>query len=344
MSEPSFNELRTAYVNGRRGEDKADKTFAGYKYSIDRYERFLTENNIHYTDIDQGTDISIDLENHNTTTISDKNLLDYFVMWMIHDEGYAKSTVQTTYNYVQPFIKFLLREDYIEYDAPDATTLSQYITYGTTIQKEKWNEDYVAITPEQFEQIIENTPAPKFRNKLILTLLYTTGMRRAELAELKLNDINLNNREIQVPPVKTDNSRKVWFNQSIKTKLDIWINGGKRDGYYNSDSDFLFVTNDSRSQGGITPKRVSKIFQKAASCLDDQDYYIDKEGRKRWKYSTHSTRHGFAEKFIRNTGESGIYELTQILGHSSVSQTEKYLESEKDEFLRSQMLQHSPKT
>jgi site-specific recombinase XerD len=346
----SFDELREAYIGSKRGKDKAQKTFNGYKYSLQRFERFLDEFDFHYTDIDKETDIApdfdgvVDIETGEpivTSEYSSNNLLDYFILWMLHDEEYAKSTVQTTYNYVQPFIKFLRSERYIDYNAPEETSVTDYVKHGTTAQKEKWGDDYVAVSPEQFEVMIEHSPTPKFRNRLILSILYSCGLRRAELCALSKDAVDLNDNRLDIPPVKTDTGRSVWFGEKVKTNLEIWMKA-KREAYYNSDSSYLFVTNDSRSNGGISPKRVSKIVRKAADHLDDQDYIEDKNGVERAKYSAHSLRHGFAEEFIQSTGESGIYELKEILGHHSVSVTEIYTSGDKDEFLRSQMQRHGP--
>lgn len=146
----SFDELREAYIGSKRGKDKAKKTFNGYKYSLQRFERFLDEFDFHYTDIDAGTDIApefdgvVDIETGDeivTSEHSANNLLDYFILWMLHDEEYAKSTVQTTYNYVQPFIKFLRSEGHISYDAPEETSVTDYVKHGTTAQKEKWGDE-----------------------------------------------------------------------------------------------------------------------------------------------------------------------------------------------------------
>ncbi|MBP1986963.1 tyrosine-type recombinase/integrase [Halolamina salifodinae] len=341
--QPTFEQLKKVYIQSQMKKGKADKTENGYKYSLGRFEDFLEETGLDYTDIDKETNLAPDLDSMDAMALSGDNMLDYFIIWLRDDAGYAKSTVITTYNYVQPFIKFLLSEGLIEYDAPDNTTLSEYVEYGTTAQKEEWGDDYVAVDEEQFEHIYENAPAPVFRNRLILSLGWETGMRRSEVAALKLGDINLDEKHIDIPAIKSKDRRSVWFGEKVRTNLDIWINS-KRDGYYNSDSDYLFVSNDSRSKEGLSPKRVSKIFQKAAEDLPDQDYIVTKSGQERAKYSFHSLRHGFAERFITNIGgEAGIYELKEIMGHASVSTTEVYLTTSKDEYLHEQMRQNAPR-
>ncbi|GAB3669432.1 hypothetical protein [Halopiger thermotolerans] len=139
---PEFEQLKNAYINSKRGKDKAQKTFNGYKYSIGRFERFLSDCGLHYTDIDRETDLAPDFDSIDTSEYSDNNLLDYFVLWLINEEGYAKSTTQTTFNYVQPFVRFLRNEGYVEYNVLEHTDLSEYLTYGTTLQQEEWGDDY----------------------------------------------------------------------------------------------------------------------------------------------------------------------------------------------------------
>lgn len=343
---PTFEELTTAYINSKRGKEKADKTFDGYKYSLQRLGWFFEAKNLHYRDINKESDIAVEIDDADDeikkSTLDDNNLLDYFLLWMINEEGYAKSTTQTTYNYIQPFIQYLQNEDHIGYNPTEDIKLSEYLTYDETSQKNEWGDDYVAITPEQFSTLIEHCPTPKYRNRLMLTLMFECGLRRAEVAALEFDHIYPDENRIDVPTVKTDNGRDVWFSDNTKTKLRIWKNG-KREAYYNSDtSDKLFVTNDSRSKDGITPKRISKIVREAADNLEDQAYIEDKNGVKKAKYTAHSLRHGFAEEFIQSVGESGIYELAELMGHSSVSVTERYTSSGKDDFLREQMHRHGP--
>lgn len=351
MSETNYSieDLKDIYLIHREGDNIAYKSEQSIKFSIQRFEDFLGQKELTISDFDKGSNLVVKIEGKRTNKATPRNLFDYFVMWMVNEAKYAPSTIDTTYGYFNGFVKFLYEEDHITYPAHEHTAIADYINHGETIQRELWGEDYVSITPEQHKIVRENVPPPVFRNKLICDLLMTTGMRRGELAELRLDNIDIDNNRVEVPAIKgRTKPRPVYIPDKVKTNLNIWIEA-KRDAYYNSDSDYLFVTNDSRSNGGISPKRISKIVQIGAEALEDQDSYLDQSGKKKNKYKAHSYRNGYADHFIEKSSSNGgtdrdanIYLLSQILGHSSISQTEKYLSDTNEEVIKDQMDKYSP--
>lgn len=343
--EPDDDALQSAYLGQKRGEDKSIETIRGYKYSFKRLNRFIYDYDLSYSEIDRGTNLSVDIDHleGRANTLNSNNILDYFVMWLLHDEGYPSSTTNTTYKFVQPFLDFLHAEGYIEYDAVKHFSLGSYINYGETQQSKHFGDDYVALSYDQYRTVRENVQPPIFRNRLILDLAWTTGMRRKEIACLTLDDVDWKTGRIDVPDVK-GGERPLWVSdRSLKTNLQLWEEA-KRQGYYNTDSDWFFLTDDQQQAegAGISPARLSQMFRRAAEHLEDQDSYETQAGYEKYKYSFHSLRHGFAEYFIQQSGDNSIYTLKELLSHESVSTTEQYLQSDKDEFLRGQMKEYAP--
>lgn len=349
-NEYTIKDFKEIYLIQRENEKLAEKSLDSVEHSIQRFEDFLESKDLTVYDFDKESDIVVDIEGKKSTHKgTENNLYDYFIMWMINEAGYASSTISTTTGYFNSFIEFLYKEEHITYEAHKHTSVSDYISHSDTEQRKRWSEDYVSITPEQHKIVRANVPPPVFRNKLICDILMTTGMRRSELTELKLSNVDLTQNKIDVPAVKgSDKTRPVFIPDKIKTNLKIWIEA-KRDAYYNSDSEYVFITNDSRSTGGLSPKRVSKIVQIGASALDDQDSYEDKRGRVKNKYKAHSYRNGFADHFINESSSDGgtdedanIYVLKEILGHSSITQTEKYISKSDETMIKDQMDKYSP--
>ncbi|AXR82109.1 tyrosine-type recombinase/integrase [Natrarchaeobaculum sulfurireducens] len=331
LDDATLEDLKTAFINGRRAT-KAPKTIAGYKHNIDRFNDFLDEYDMDLRDLDRKSDIVVPLPSlEGGSRLSDLNLLDYYLTWMNDEEDYAESTVRSGFGSLRAFINYLYEKGVIEYNPVNDIKLGDYIDYDSTEQKEEFSESYVAITDEEHKEMLNNVPNPVFRNKLILNILNETGIRRKELAYIEKDEVYLDERRIHIPDVKGA-ERNVWFSNSLRTNLEIWIDV-KRKAYTTSNSKYLF--NTTRSER-ISPKRVGQIVKLAAEDLDTQKTMKTQSGQVRGRISTHSYRHGFAERFLGNNGD--IYALKTLLGHSSMSQTEKYLESEKREYLRKQMM------
>lgn len=337
----SFEQLKSDFLAGL--PDKlADKSVDSYKQSIKRLEWFLDYANLDYTAIDKRSDIVVQIPGKETSLGTSNTLLDYWAKWMLYEKEYAESTIETTYSYARSFFLFLYNEGHVTKNLTEDFVIGSYIDYGATLQKSKWPGNYVFISPEQHKTMVENVGPPMFRNKVILNLLYETGMRRAEISSLEMQHVDLKVNEIIVPAVKSEKTRPASVSEKLSTQLEIWRDV-RRETYINSESNYFFITDDSRSKSGMSPRTVGDIVSYAAESLEEQDTVTTADGTERHKYTTHSYRHGFAEQFIQSSGEASIYSLKELLGHKDVSTTEQYLLSEKDEFLRNEADKHAPR-
>ena len=101
-----------------------------------------------------------------------------------------KTTIARKIAAIRTFYKFLFRERYI--DSNPAISLS-------APKRPKSLPKF--LTPEEVERILNNvkieTPAG-FRNRVILELLWATGVRISELSNLNFGDLNLDENEIRV--------------------------------------------------------------------------------------------------------------------------------------------------
>lgn len=337
-----FSELKDAYLIQRRNDNIAKNTMKGITGSLQRFGNFLTEKNLTLADIDKKSDIEIPIDSLETSQITSNNLIDYFILYLRDEKEYAHSTIKTTVTYVNKFLKYLHTKEFIEYNIMENYSIAEYIDYGETKQKKEWGDNYVAISKEQHKTIIANVPPPVFRNKLICNLLMSTGMRRSEVANLKLDDVQLDDRRIEVPAIKSD-ARTVFYPRKVKTQLSVWISTRRASCYYADESDYLFCTDRSER---IHPNQIGDVVRQAAENLPDQKHIHSQDGQKRAKYTTHSYRHGFAEHFIQQsedgTGQASIYTLKELMGHSSVDVTEQYLNTNKDEWKKEQMDSFAP--
>lgn len=143
------------------------------------------------------------------------------------------------------------------------------------------------------------------RDKTILIILYHTGIRRAELIELGLSDIDFENYQIKVIG-KGDKERIIPANEELIQCFNIYINAALKESL--DISNFLFVTENGKR---LYPELVYRI----------TNSYLSLVTTKR-KKSPHMIRHTFATHMLNNG--SDIMAIKDLLGHKSLASTEHY--------------------
>lgn len=152
--------------------------------------------------------------------------------------------------------------------------------------------------------------------RLYKSAIYT-GMRAGELAGLMWSDIDFKNRIITIQrsysgPTKNYRIRRVPIFDSLLPDLKKWA-------LVRLSKNFIFPNTYGRM---LQPS--SRIFQeKLHKVLQRADFPKVIRGKKEANYIRfHDLRHTFASHFVMNGGD--IYKLQKILGHQSISMTERY--------------------
>lgn len=141
----------------------------------------------------------------------------------------------------------------------------------------------------------------KLRNKLILTILYSTGLRVSELVNIKLEDIDLENLTIRVRG-KGDKDRIVLFDDETLYLLNKYLKK------LPENSELLFLNKKREKISTRYIQMMIKDYAKAA-------------GIKR-KVTPHILRHSFATHLLRSGVD--IRAIQQLLGHSNLNTTQLY--------------------
>ena len=244
------------------------------------------------------------LKGESCTNIKFEQLRDY--LYFIQKFEYKKTTIARKTASIRTFYKFLFREKYI--DANPAISLS-------APKRPKPLPKF--LTPEEVEQILNNvkidTPAG-FRNRVILELLWATGMRVSELSNLNLGDVNLDENEIKVFG-KGAKERIVLMSQRAKNYLKQYMESVRNlivaPGYSvpdNNENSSLFINNTGyRLQNKTIRKVINEIVEKIE---------LPK------KVTPHVFRHSFATKLIENGADLRV--VQELLGHAGISNTQIY--------------------
>ena len=167
---------------------------------------------------------------------------------------------------------------------------------------------------EKLLKIFDKSYYSEHRDFMIIMLILDTGMRIGECLHITVDDFDIEERMIFLPEenTKSGNSRYVFFSMKTCKNLQRWLQF--KDRY--SNSKFLFPKKDG-------------LIMEITSFESGFTKYLGRAGINK-DYSPHALRNNFAKRCLMNGMD--IYTLSRILGHSSVTVTEKaYLDiSDKD--------------
>lgn len=168
------------------------------------------------------------------------------------------------------------------------------------------------------------------RDTLLIAMLYYTGTRAGEIADLKIGDVDTEKRILEVVG-KGNRRRKVWYPPKLDRLMDLWLKRERRS-YVNSEgSDYFFV---SKFGGKLAPETIFRIVHAAAEKAGIQKTVAVKaDGQKVYKVKPHVLRHSFAT----HAAEDGVPDrhIQRILGHSKMSTTMGYMKESEGAILKS---------
>jgi site-specific recombinase XerD len=231
-----------------------------------------------------------------------------FRLWMNRREsgtrtdGRNDTLKKSTQNYyliaLRAFLKYLRREN-IETLSPERIELAKV-----------GDRELDLISHDELERLMgapEGNTLKDLRDKAILELLFSTGLRVSELVGLNA-DIDLKNDELSVRG-KGDKIRVVFLSEDAKRVVKEYLN--KR-----SDMDeALFI------QVGRARKNASSLRLSARSVERIVKHYAIKAGITK-KVTPHVIRHSFATDLLQNGAD--LRSVQALLGHANIATTQVY--------------------
>lgn len=247
-------------------------------------------------DLDQFTVFMDELiEGFKFKDVTMKNIRSWVVSLM--DQGVSPASVKRKVTTLKSFYKFLMREEVVDSNpAQLVTTPKMGKKLPAFVQEENMNEllDF-GMFPEGFEGS---------RDKLIITMLYGTGVRLAELKNLKVQNISKIERTIKVLG-KRNKERIVPYPVDVARPLDDYLKKRKE---IVGDIDYLLLTSRGKQ---VYDKLIYRVVKKYLSYVTTID-----------KKSPHVLRHSFATHLLNNGAE--LNAVKELLGHSNLSATQVY--------------------
>lgn len=222
--------------------------------------------------------------------------------YMVHlvKKGYANRTINRKMSSLKAFFDYLMRIQELE--------TTPFLSHRSLKEERKLN---VPFSAKEIDAAINTVDSEngleQARDRLIIELLYSTGMRRAELINLSLGDVDLDNRTVKVLG-KRNKERYIPLIKTVCNSISNYLEYRKE---IVTANDALFVT---KKGAKMYPKLVYRIINTYFNVVSSKV-----------KKSPHVLRHSFATHLLNEGAD--LNAVKELLGHASLAATQIYTHS-----------------
>lgn len=273
-------------------KEYSKNTISSYKNDLDDFKEFLTKIDKDPIEIDK------------------KDIFNYLVF--LSKKKLKPASLRRKISALRSFYKFLIREELIENDPTIDLTLPK---------RDKVLPDVISV--EEIEKLINIIPEKGFkgkRDRALIELLYSSGLRVSEIINLKINEIDLKNGYLKCFG-KGSKERIVPFGSFAKDLLIEYIEERDKN---NINSDLLFVTKKGKK---IVRQEINNILNRYA-----------KKSKLKKKIHPHMLRHSFATHLLERGAD--LRSVQELLGHVDISTTQIYTHLTKEHLREVYMNSH----
>lgn len=242
--------------------------------------------------------------------------LQRFAAW-IHERGIGPKSQARILSGVRTFYHYLVVDGYLEVD-PTELLESPHLP--------KHLPEYLTTEEvDRLEAAIDLTSAEGHRNRAIIEVFFSCGLRVSELVELKLSNLFLNERFMRVEG-KGGKERLVPISQRAVGELELWFDDRRQMRIKPGEDDYVFL---NRRGHHLTRTMILIMVKRLGEAA----------GIKK-TLSPHTLRHSFATALLRGGADLRVIQV--LLGHADIATTEIYTHMD-DESLRQAVLCHHPR-
>jgi len=261
----------------KKEKNYSDNTIVAYKKDIDTFSKFCSE----------------ELNKKNISHLDYKIIRNWIVK--LSDSNLSPLTINRKISALSRYYDFLIKINEIK-ESPLKKHKRLKVQSKIIIP---FSEEEVLTVIDVFHDDFEGK-----RNMLIIEMLYSTGLRRDELINIKIDDIFFEDSLIKVRG-KRNKERLVPIITTLKQSMNIYLElRNKIKTKFNN----LFITSKGTKIGpSLVYRIVKKYFSKVSTKV---------------KRSPHVLRHSFATHLLNNGAD--INSIKEILGHSSLASTQIY--------------------
>ncbi len=224
--------------------------------------------------------------------------------WIVSmvDAGVSNSSINRKISSLKAFYKFLLKTKQIE-----TSPLLKHKSLKTPKKLQ------IPFSENELDMVLNNLKFPEgyegIRDKLIIDLFYTTGVRRIELINLKMQNVDLQNATLKVLG-KRNKERILPIVPILANQIKVYLSERAKLEVV-TDSDYFFLLLKGVK---LNDSFVYRLI----------NYYFSHVSEK-VKKSPHILRHTFATHLLNNGAD--LNSVKELLGHASLASTQVYTHS-----------------
>ena len=235
----------------------------------------------------------------------------------LHEVGIAARSQARILSGVRSFFRFLRMDGRIE---SDPTELLESPLVGQHLPEVLSTEEV-----DQLEAAIDLTKWEGHRNRTIIEVLFSCGLRVSELVQLKLSNLYLDDEYVRVWG-KGSKERLVPISPKAVKELSFWFDDRQQMKIKPGEEDYVFL---NRRGAHLTRTMILIMIKRLA-----EEAGIQKT------ISPHTLRHSFATALLEGGADLRI--IQALLGHESIGTTEIYTHIDTSA-LRREILEHHPR-
>ena len=272
----NFNKIKESYITSLKNNNYSQNTIKTYSSIIHKFTTYLKNQIAIY---------------------NEKEFIKYFNSYIL----YLKQVKNVSQNYI--YLVTVVVKKFLEFNN------IHFLDSITTPKRIKSPPNF--LTQKEVKQLLdsitwdENSDSDfriitKLRDKLIVTLLYSSGLRVSELINLTVDNVNFEGKQLSI--VGKNNSRVILLDESTKQLIQKYLEKKTQK------SNYLVV---NKSGNPLTPRYVQLMIKK----------YGNESGIEK-KITPHILRHSYATHLFEQGVNIKI--IQQLLGHSNLSTTQIY--------------------
>lgn len=295
LEPPKLVALYVRYLKLER--NYSTNTIEAYQRDLKRLLVFMREKSVHPLDVDI-------------------ELLQNFAL-SLHEQHVGARSQSRILSGVRAFYRYLLLDNFIE---DDPTELLEFPSVAMHLPEVLSVEEV-----DRLEQSIDLSKPEGHRNRAIIEVMFSCGLRVSELVNLKISSIYKEEEFIRVCG-KGNKERLVPISKSALCELDLWYAQRREMKIKKGEEDYVFL---NRRGAHLTRTMVLIMIKRQAI-----EAGINKT------ISPHTLRHSFATALLR--GGADLRVIQAMLGHEDIATTEIYTHMDAS-MLRNEILYHHPR-